>query len=103
MDRQTEQRKKDWSWLPEFMPGVSRLIKERRASMGDAWVQECWRRGVNEHQPGWFLAAEGSLVVGTPVGPDDMAEFLRVKAMGISTASYLYIKAKPERAAHGAN
>lgn len=99
MDRQT---KKDWKWLPEFMPGVRKLLAEKRAALGDAWVNECWKRGVVQQEPGWFLAAEGALVVGTPVGPDDMAEFLQVKAMGISTAAYLYLKApQQQEAGHG--
>lgn len=50
------------------MPGVARLMLERRKTQGDAHVNTCWRRGVIEGQPGWFFAREGALAVGTPWG-----------------------------------
>ncbi len=59
---------KKWDWLPAFMPGVARQIAERRSSEGEAWVAECWKRGVINGEPGWLFAAEGSLMVGTPIG-----------------------------------
>ena len=55
-----------WSWLPEFMPGVARLLAERRRLHGDAFVNDCWRRGVVEREPGWFFAREGAIAVGVP-------------------------------------
>lgn len=68
MDKETVERveKADWSWLPARMPGVARLIRERRAELGDAHVNECWKRGVVQREAGWFFAREGALAVGTP-------------------------------------
>ncbi|MEY2892668.1 MAG: hypothetical protein RJA98_2576 [Pseudomonadota bacterium] len=63
MDR--EQKKGKFDWLPTQMPGVARLIKEARTTHGDAWVNECWKRGVIDREPGWFYAGEGALMVGT--------------------------------------
>jgi hypothetical protein len=58
--------KKDWSWLPAQMPGVAKLMAEKRAKFGNEHVNECWKRGVLMREPGWFFAAEGALMVGTP-------------------------------------
>lgn len=57
-------RKQTWKWLPDQMPGVAKQLADKRAEVGDAWVNECWRRGVVERQPGWFFAGEGALMVG---------------------------------------
>jgi hypothetical protein len=53
-----------WQWLPEQMPGITKLMREKRRQLGDAWVNECWKHGVRNGEPGWFFAAEGSLMVG---------------------------------------
>lgn len=55
-----------WSWLPAHMPGVARLMLEKRRALGNEHVNECWRRGVVHGEPGWFFAREGPLAVGTP-------------------------------------
>lgn len=60
----------EWAWLPARMPGVARLLADKRAALGAEWVNTCWRRGVIERQPGWFYAAEGALGVGTPWADD---------------------------------
>jgi hypothetical protein len=60
-----EARKSRWDWLPSQMPGVARLLAEKRAELGDAWVNMCWQRGVTERKAGWFFASEGALHVGT--------------------------------------
>jgi len=65
-----DRAKRDWSWLPQHMPGVAKLIAAKKAELGAEWVNTCWRRGVVEQQPGWFFASEGGLSVGTP-WPDD--------------------------------
>lgn len=54
-----------WDWLPARMPGVVKLMADKRAEMGADWVNECWKRGVLEGLPGWFWASEGALSVGT--------------------------------------
>lgn len=64
-----------WSWLPAAMPGVARLLAEKRRLLGDAHVAECWRRGVVELEPSWFFAREGALAVGTPWEDPVLANF----------------------------
>lgn len=65
MDKESQNR---WGWLPAMMPGVSRLLAEKRKTMGARHVGECWRRGVVLREPGWFYAREGAIAVGTPWG-----------------------------------
>lgn len=55
-----------WAWLPMAMPGVARLLADKRREVGPAHVAQCWQHGVIEQQPGWFFAREGALAVGTP-------------------------------------
>ena len=55
-----------WDWLPAQMPGVVRLVAEKRKLLGNAHVNLCWKNGVELLQPGWFYAREGALTVGTP-------------------------------------
>lgn len=64
MDKKADSNK--WGWLPGQMPGVARLMADRRRNLGPAHVAECWKRGVVMGEPGWFFAREGSLAVGTP-------------------------------------
>lgn len=67
--------KKSWKWLPEHMPGVTQLVKEKRKTLGNEHVNECWKRGVLEGEPGWFFAREGTLAVGTPWDDPVLANF----------------------------
>ena len=96
MDR--EDGKRDWSWLPKQMPGVARLIAEKRRAMGAEWVNTCWRHGVAEGQPGWFYAAEGALAVGTP-WPDDpvIADLLAARI----TPTQALLVIRPQEAPRG--
>jgi hypothetical protein len=55
-----------WAWLPGLMPGVARRMAELRRKHGDAFVDECWRRGVVKGEPDWFFAREGPIAIGTP-------------------------------------
>ena len=94
----TEQAKRDWKWLPREMPGVAKLIAERRQQDGSAWVNECWKRGVEQLEPGWFFAVEGALMVGV-LGDD--AKILALAMARLSpTQSFLMLKTK--EAANGA-
>lgn len=54
-----------WDWLPAHMPGVAKLLADKRRELGDAYVKQCWEMGVNQAKPGWFFAREGVLAVGT--------------------------------------
>lgn len=85
-----------WAWLPAAMPGVARLMRDRRASLGDAWVNECWKRGVIERQPGWFFAREGALAVGTPWDDAVLANFAAAQV----TATQALLVLRPKEAAH---
>jgi len=97
MDRKTEQgKKRDWSWLPEAMPGVRKLIIEKRQALGDEWVNKCWRHGVVEAQPGWFFAAEGSLTLGVPIDAEPVLAFYRLQVQ--YPAAVLLDLRKPEGA-----
>jgi hypothetical protein len=92
MDRE---QKQDWSWLPRQMPRVSALIKTKRAELGDAHVNLCWRRGVVERQAGWFFAREGALAVGAPFDDPEMANFA---AMHVTSTQGLLLLRTPEAA-----
>lgn len=96
MDRGTAKR--DWSWLPQQMPGVARLIAEKRRALGNEWVNTCWKNGVVQGQPGWFYAAEGALAVGTP-WPDDPVITSLLSARITATQALLVIR--PQEAAGG--
>lgn len=65
MDKRQDQDAKGWGWLPAHMPGVQRLLAERKRKDGPEHVRLCWQRGVLQREPGWFFAREGALAVGT--------------------------------------
>ncbi len=74
MDRNGKEGKR-WDWLPQHMPGVAALMREKRRTLGDAHVNECWRRGVVLGEPGWFFAREGVLCVGVLPADELLAQF----------------------------
>jgi hypothetical protein len=79
MDRQqTAAAQRSWAWLPQHMPGVAKLMREKRATLGNEHVNLCWQRGVVECQPGWLFAIEGPLAVGTPWDKDVVELYLAV-------------------------
>jgi hypothetical protein len=85
---------KSWGWLPAQMPGVARLIAEKRRLLGDAHVNACWRAGVVEMKPGYFFAREGALAVGTPWdGDPELANFAAVQIT--ATQAFLAIRTDP--------
>lgn len=94
-----DSKKKRFDWLPVEMPGVARLVAEQRRLHGDAHVNECWRRGVLELQPGWFFAREGPLAVGAPWDVPELANFA---AANITTTQAVLVIKQPEvaRGAH---
>lgn len=59
-----------WSWLPSMMPGVSKLMAEKRAQYGAEHVKQCWHRSVVLGEPGWLYAREGPISIGTPFEGD---------------------------------
>lgn len=88
MDNKEESAKKAnrWTWLPAVMPGVARLLREKRSQFGDAHVNECWRRGVIDGEPGWFFAMEGTLAVGVPDDDKRLAWFAGLLKLSPSAA-----------------
>lgn len=93
MDTKAEGSKKKgkgrWEWLPGAMPGVARLMAEKRRALGDAHVAECWRRSM-AGEPGWFFAREGAIAVGTPWAHPDLANFAALQVT--ATQAMLIIK-----------
>lgn len=85
-----DQKVKRFDWLPIEMPGVARLVREKRTALGDAHVSECWKQGVLLRQPGWFFAREGALAVGTPWDEPEMANFAALQVT--ATQALLCIK-----------
>ena len=76
MDKEeSRKRSSRWGWLPAAMPGVAKLLAEKRRLYGDAHVNECWKRGVIDGEPGWFFAMEGTLAVGQPDNDQRLAWF----------------------------
>jgi hypothetical protein len=97
MDKKTET--KSWGWLPQQMPGLAKLMAEKRVQLGADHVKLCWRRGVVEQQPGWFFASEGALSVGTPWADDPViAQFLTARI----TPTQVLLVLRPVEAAHAA-
>lgn len=93
MDKGKEEQKPNrFAWVREAMPGVAKLIAEKRRQCGDAHVNECWRRGVVERQPGWFFAREGVIALGTPWDEPTMANFA---ALSVTGTQALLLMPKP--------
>lgn len=96
MDKRTD-LKKDWAWVSTFMPGVAKLIAERRAQFGSAWVGRCWHESVVKRNPGWLFVREGTVAIGTPWDDPLLANFA---AQSITAGQALVIIREP---AHGEN
>lgn len=92
MDKKEGGAKRRYDWLPVEMPVVARLVREKRAQHGDAHVNECWRRGVLQLEPGWFFAREGPLCVGTPWDTPAMANFA---ALSVTSTQALLVMRDP--------
>lgn len=90
MDKEKQNR---WSWLPTMMPGVQRLLAQERQKKGAPHVNECWRRGVLEREPGWFYVREGAIAVGTPWG-DPIPDY---------TPNQVLVMVRDVEPAHGTN
>lgn len=74
--------KRDWKWLPAQMPRLAKLLADKRKEVGPEWVNECWKRGVLQRQPGWFFGADGALAVGVPwEGAPGMQLWMAVRDM----------------------
>ena len=91
-------KKQDWKWLPEQMPGVAKLMRDKRHELGDAHVNECWKRGVVQRERGWFFAVEGALSVGTPFDDPDF----QPQVLPIYTSTQALLILRTPEPAHGA-
>jgi len=80
-----------FGWLPKEMPGVAKLIADKRTEVGSDWVNECWRHGVLQRWAGWFWAGEGALSVGTMW---DDPGVIALATNRITTQSLLVLRAK---------
>lgn len=97
MDQKGDGGANRWAWLPAAMPGVARLIAERRERYGAAWVHECWRRSMVAREPGWLFAREGALAIGTPWDTPELKNFA---ALQVTSTQALLVMREPE-ASHG--
>jgi hypothetical protein len=88
-----EEKPKPFAWLPAAMPGVARLVREKRAKVGDEHVNECFRRGVLLGEAGWFFAREGAIAIGTPWNEPAMANF---GALNVMPTQSLLVMRDPE-------
>ena len=88
-----------WAWLPAAMPGVAKLVGEKRAKYGAAWVAKCWERSMVAGEPGWLFAREGPVAIGTPWDDPELANFA---ARHVMRTEALLLMREPE-AGHGAN
>ncbi len=95
-----EKGSKPFDWLPIAMPGVARLVRERRAKHGDAHVNECFRRGVLKGEPGWFFAREGSISIGVLEPGRTMPEF---ESLHLTATQATLVMRDPAGAADGAH
>jgi hypothetical protein len=85
-----------WAWLPAAMPGVARLMADKRKLFGAEHVAQCWKRGVVECEPGWFFAREGAVAVGTPWDEPVLANFA---AQQVTATQALVVMREPARGA----
>lgn len=100
MDREKgEVPKQRWDWLPARMPGVARILADKRKEVGTDWVNECWRRGVVLGEPGWFWASEGALSVGTLWEDPVIVSF---SALRLTPTQALVVLRPKEEVGHGA-
>lgn len=88
-----------FAWLAEAMPKLPTRIRELRAQYGDAHVNDCWKRGVVQAEPGWFFARQGVVAIGAPfVGDPALSDF----AAQHLAADQCLVVIKPPGGKHGA-
>lgn len=90
--------KQTWNWLPQQMPGVAKLLADKRAEVGDEWVQHCWKKGVIEREPGWFFAGEGAVMIGVLWNDPVIIAFAQLRL----TDTQCILITRPKEENHGA-
>ena len=86
--------KKDYRWLPVHMPAVAGIVADARKLHGAEWVAQCWAKGVVQGLPGFFFAAEGPLVIGTPASAGMLTQWYELRQQ-LPGASIVHIPAPP--------
>lgn len=71
--------RKSWAFMTEHMPRVVAMLKQHRERGEGAHLDECWKHGVVDGEPGWFFAAEGGVHVGT-LWPEAMQTVIDLRA-----------------------
>lgn len=85
--------------LKHLMPGVARMVQERRAEWGDAHVTDCVNRGMRG-EANQFYAFENGRIVGTAFdGRADLDDIVKMGAM-LQGAVFVVMRI-PEGAGHG--
>ena len=87
-----EKKEGRFAWMPDAMPGVAKLVAEKRRRWGDAHVTACIQRGLRG-EPGWFFAREGAIAVGAPWDEPVMANFA---ALNVTATQALVVMREPE-------
>lgn len=82
--------------IRQAMPGVSRIVADKRKVLGDAWVTQCIKRGL-AGEPGWFFAREGGIAIGAPFPTDDPLLTNWAAAQVTSTQAVVVMR-EPEKA-----
>ena len=85
--------KSRFGWLPRMMPGVAKLVRERRVKHGERHVDECFRRGVVNGEPGWFFAREGTVSIGVLEVGRTMPEF---EGLHLAATQAMLVMREPE-------
>lgn len=73
------------------MPGVARLVAEKRRAYGAAHVKRCWARAM-AGEAGWFFAREGAIAIGTPWDDPVLANFA---AANVTSTQALVVMREP--------
>lgn len=89
----------NFEWMPQALPKVAALVRDKRREWGDKHVTECVRRGLSG-EPGYFFAREGAIAVGTPW---DLPELANFAAWNVTKSQALVMMRNPEGQANGAN
>lgn len=79
---------KSWAFMKDHMPGVIKLLREKRQAGKGAYIDACWRHGVVQGEPGWFFASEGGVSIGA-LWPDAAQAALEQRAMTAAVGGLL--------------
>lgn len=81
--------------LRDQMPDVAAFVDARRAEWGREHVDGCIRSAVQQHQPGFFYAAEAGHVLGTPGGFGAETDALLARAVCMGSRFFCVLRPPP--------